>query len=108
MGWVVSGIFNLLILPVQIWVAAPQKPLKSRDLGGFCLIYSTFSGRLNFSKDLVTEKMGFLQKILQFLRGFRGFKPLCRKAFRVSGLANFLQLPGFMRNRPGQQLRRLC
>jgi hypothetical protein len=70
------------------------------------LIYSTFSGRLNFSKDLVTEKMGFLQKILQFLRGFRGFKPLCRKDFRVSGLANFLQLPGFMRNRPGQRLRR--
>ena len=52
--------------PVQIWIAAPQKPLKSLDLGGFCLIYSTFQGRLKFSKDLVAGGMGFLQKILQF------------------------------------------
>ena len=58
------------------------------------MIYSTSSGVLNFSKDLVTEKMGFLQKILQFLRGFRSLKPLCCKDFWVSNLANFLQLLG--------------
>ena len=71
--------------PVQIWIAAPQKPLKSLDLGGFCLIYSTFRGRLKFSKDLVAGGMGFLQKILQFLRGSRTSKPLCRKGHPAQG-----------------------
>ncbi len=82
--------------PVQIWIAAPQKPLKSLDLGGFCLIYLTFSGYLKFSKDLVAGKMGFLQKILQFLRGSRGLKPLRRNGFGVFRPANTLQLPGLL------------
>ena len=82
--------------PVQIWIAAPQKPLKSLDLGGFCLIYSTFQGRLKFSKDLVAGGMGFLQKILQFLRGSRVSKPLCRNGFRVFCPANTLQLSGLL------------
>jgi hypothetical protein len=59
---------------------------------------------LDFSKDLVTEKMGFLLKILQSSRGFRGFKPLCRKAFRVSRLANSLQLPGAYKVRPAGRI----
>ena len=28
--------------PVQIWVAAPQKPLKSKGLGGFYFVFATF------------------------------------------------------------------
>ena len=82
--------------PVQIWIAAPQNPLKSLDLGGFCLICLTFLEYLKFSKDLVVEKIGFLQKILQFLRGSRGLKPLRRNGFRVSRPANTLQLPGLL------------
>ena len=82
--------------PVQIWIAAPQKPLKSLDLGGFCLTYLTFLGRLKLSKDLVAGKMGFLQKVLQFLRGSRGLKPLRRNGFGVSCPANTLQLPGLL------------
>ena len=72
--------------PVQIWVAAPQKPLKSSDLGGFCFEYAIFWGGLRISKDLVTGKMGFLQNILQFLRSSRSLKPLCHKGFRVLAL----------------------
>ena len=71
--------------PVQIWIAAPQKPLKSLDLGGFCLIYSTFRGRLKFSNGLVAGGMGFLQKILQFLRGARASKSLRRKGHPAQG-----------------------
>ena len=82
--------------PVQIWIAAPQKPLKSLDLGGFCLICSTFRGRLKFSKDLLAGGMGFLQKILQFLRGSRASKLLCRNGFWVFHPANTLQLPGLL------------
>ena len=95
----VSRVGNQLVRmrsPVQIWIAAPQKPLKSLDLGGFCLIYSTFQGRLKFSKDLVAGGMGFLQKILQFLRGSRVSKPLCRNGFRVFCPANTLQLSGLL------------
>ena len=95
----VSRVGNQLVRmrsPVQIWIAAPQKPLKSLDLGGFCLTYLTFLGRLKLSKDLVAGKMGFLQKVLQFLRGSRGLKPLRRNGFGVSCPANTLQLPGLL------------
>ena len=60
------------------------------------MIYLTFSGHLKFSKDLVAGKMGFLQKVLQFLRGSRGLKPLRRNGFGVSRPANTLQLPGLL------------
>ena len=95
----ISRVENQLVRmrsPVQIWIAAPQKPLKSLDLGGFCLTYLTFLGRLKLSKDLVAGKMGFLQKVLQFLRGSRGLKPLRRNGFGVSCPANTLQLPGLL------------
>ncbi len=58
------------------------------------MIYLTFLGHLKLSKDLVAGKMGFLQKVLQFLRGSRGLKPLRRNGFGVSRPANTLQLPG--------------
>ena len=60
------------------------------------MFYLTFLGRLKLSKDLVDGKMGFLQKVLQFLRGSRGLKPLRRNGFGVFHPANTLQLPGLL------------
>lgn len=58
--------------------------------------------------DIDFERIGFLQKISQFLRGFRRFKPLCCKTFRVFALQISCNCRGLMRSRPGQRLRRPC